>query len=850
MAIVASPQELPDDAAQEAASTLEQTWRRPAGIVGWITAVNHRAIGKRYIATGLLFFALAGIAALLMRVQLMFPESRFLNHDLYNQLFTMHGTTMMFLFAVPIMEGVGIYLVPLMIGTRDMAFPRLNAFGYYIFLLAGVLLWMSLFFGSAPDGGWFAYVPLTGPEYSPGAGIDFYVTLITFLEVAALVAAVELIITVFKLRAPGMSLNRIPLFVWAILVMAFMIVFAMPPLMVGSVELMLDRTIATDFFNPDAGGQPLLWQHLFWFFGHPEVYIILVPALGIVSALVSTFSRRPIIGYIPLVLSFVAIGFLSFGLWVHHMFAAGLPSLSLSFFTAASMMIAIPSGVQIFATLATMAAGRVTFNTPMLYVVGFVVIFVLGGITGVMVAMVPFDWQVHDTYFVVAHFHYVLIGGAVMPLFGGIHYWFPKVTGRLLDERLGRWQFWLLFTGFNVTFFPMHITGFFGMPRRVYTYLDGLGWNELNFISTIGAFIVAVALLLFVVNLVKSWRNGEEAGPNPWNAGTLEWATTSPPQPYNFYEIAVVRSREPLWDAPETQERREQEAQELREEGLLALSNDRRETLGTTAMDARPQQRVVLPGPTWLPLWTALAAGFTFVATMIDLALVPVGAFLVFILIVAWHWPDAQQRDMGYAKAGPPGSLPTSTVASQYGAQPPFYHGVLFLLLIEAVVFASLISSYFYLRSGAAEWPLGGISEPELLLPTINTVVLLVSSIPIHFADSGIRKGNQFRLRAGLIAGFILGLIFLALKYVEYSNLDYTWATNAYGSIKWTIVGFHSAHVIALLLKTVVVGALAFQGYFNEERNAGVQANGIYWHFVVAVWIPLYATLYLAPYLF
>ncbi len=848
MAVAASPQQLTDDhAQQEAVSTLEETWRRPPGFVGWLIAVNHRTIGLRYIATGLFFFVLAGLAALLMRIQLMFPASQFLDHNAYNQLFTMHGTAMMFLFAVPIMEGVGIYFVPLMLGARDMAFPRLNAFGYYTYLLAGLVLWGSLLFNSAPDGGWFAYVPLTNNEFSPGAGTDFYLTLITFREVAALVAAVELIVTIFKQRAPGMTINRIPLFVWSILVMAFMIVFAMPPLMVASVELMLDRTIATDFFNPAAGGHPLLWQHLFWFFGHPEVYIILIPGLGIVATVVATFARRPIIGYIPLVLSFVAIGFLSFGLWVHHMFAAGLPALSLSFFSVASMMIAIPSGVQIFATLATMAAGRVQFKTPMLYVVGFVLIFVTGGITGVMVAMVPFDLQVHDTYFVVAHFHYVLIGGAVMPLFAGIFYWFPKVTGRLLDERLGRWQFWLLFTGINVTFLPMHLTGFLGMPRRVYTYLDGLGWNTLNLISTLGAFIIALGVILFLVNVLKSLRDGQAAGPNPWNAGTLEWATTSPPAPYNFEKIPQVRSREPLWDTSSTVEEAASSAGVV-EEGVLALSNWRRETLGTTVLDARPEQRIVLPNATWLPLLTALAVGFTFVAVMIDLILVPIGAFLVFVAIVGWHWPFGRKRDMQYAKAGPPNSLPASTVATAHGSSPPFSNGIWFLILIEAVVFSSLISTYFYLRAASVEWPLGGIGKPELLLPTINTVVLLASSIPIYIADQGIRNGNQFRLRLGLLVSFILGAIFVALKVYEYANLDYTWATNAYASIKWTIVGFHTAHVLTLLLKTVVVTVLAFQGYFNEERNAGVQANGVYWHFVVAVWIPLYATLYLAPY--
>ncbi|MEZ4733965.1 MAG: cbb3-type cytochrome c oxidase subunit I [Caldilineaceae bacterium] len=422
---------------------LEQTWRTPAGIMRFLTAVNHRAVGARYLVTGFIFFTLAGIAALLMRIQLAVPENTFLNPDLYNQIFTTHGTTMMFLFAVPIMEGVGIYLTPLMIGARDMAFPKLNAFGYFVYLIAGATIWGSLFFGVAPDGGWFNYVPLTGPQYSPGIRIDFYTTMITFLEIAALVAAIELIVTIFTMRAPGMSINRLPLFVWAILVMAFMIVFAMPPLVVASVELALDRVIGTHFFHTAMGGDPLLWQHLFWVFGHPEVYIIFVPALGIVSAIVPTFARRPIVGYELLVLSFVSIGILSFGLWVHHMFTTGLTPLGLNFFTVASTVIGIPSGIQIFATLATLASGRLVIKTPILYIIGFVITFVIGGISGIMVASVPFDQQVHDTYFVVAHFHYVLVGGAVFPLFAGIHYWFPKITGRLLHERLGVWGFWL-----------------------------------------------------------------------------------------------------------------------------------------------------------------------------------------------------------------------------------------------------------------------------------------------------------------------------------------------------------------------------------------------------------------------
>lgn len=825
--------------------TLNQTWESPKGVIGWLTAVNHRAVGAKYIVTGFIFFLLAGFTALLMRIQLLFPENTFLNPDLYNQLFTMHGTTMMFLFAVPIMEGIGIYLVPLMIGARDMALPRLNVFGYYVYLISGIVLYISLFIGSAPDGGWFAYVPLTGPEYSPGLGIDFYTTLITFIEVAALVAAVELIITILKMRAPGMTLNRMPLMVWAILVMAFMILFAMPTVMVATVELMLDRNIGTHFFNPEMGGNPTLWQHLFWFFAHPEVYIIFVPALGIVSTVIQTFTRRPIIGYTPLVLSLVSIGIVSFGLWVHHMFTTGLPILGMSFFAIASFMIAIPSGVQIFSALATLWYGKIILKVPMLYVIGFILTFVIGGITGVMVAAVPFNWQVHDTYFVVAHFHYVLIGGSVFPLFAGIHYWFPKVTGRMLNERLGRWEFWLSFIGFNITFLPMHLTGFLGMPRRVYTYLPGLGWDWLNFISSIGAFMIATGVALFLVNAFRSLRQGKFVGNDPWNAGTLEWSISSPPPNYNFSKFPVVKSRHPLWDDPEQFTELDQQIET--ENPILMLKYDRRESLGTSILDANPQMRITLPGPTIIPFLATLAATVIFAGSIVNLIFVPIGVLLFFVALVAWNWP--RHRDMSISKAGPEGSLPTDVVVRKYGIQPPIWWGVAFLILIETVVFSSLVASYYYLASGAEEWPIGSVDPPDLLLPIISAVVLFISSIPIIWADTGIKKGDLRRLKIGLIIGFMLGLLFLMLKYIEYSGLDYNWATNAYTSVMWVITGFHSAHVVALLLKTSVVLVLAFQGYFNEERQMGVEVNGLYWHFVVVLWVPLFFTLYLFPHL-
>jgi cytochrome c oxidase subunit I+III len=511
-------------AEEEAAlrARLEATWANPTGLRGVLTAVDHKIIGRRYIVTGMVFFFLAGILALLMRAQLARPESGLIGPDRYNQIFSMHGTTMMFLFAVPIMEAVAVYLVPLMCGARNISFPRLNAYGYWVYLFGGAMIWIAFLLNVGPETGWFSYVPLAGPEFSPGKRTDFWAQMITFTEVAALAVAVQLVAMILKQRAPGMTLSRMPLFLWSMLVTSFMVIFAMPAVMLASSFLISDRLIGTQFFNPAEGGDPLLWQHLFWFFGHPEVYIIFLPALGMVSHIVTTFARRTILAYPAMVLALLANGFLAFGLWVHHMFATGLPRLGDSFYTSASMMIAIPSGLQIFAWIATLWDGKPRFRTPLLFVIGFIVIFVLGGLTGVMLAAVPLDLQVHDTYFVVAHFHYVLIGGAVFPLFGAIYFWFPKVTGRMLDERAGVWNFWTFFVGFNVTFFPMHLLGMIGMPRRIYTYKSGLGWDLWNLIASLGSVLIAFSMIIFLVNVVISLRRGRVAGDNPgtpraWN---------------------------------------------------------------------------------------------------------------------------------------------------------------------------------------------------------------------------------------------------------------------------------------------------------------------------------------------
>jgi cytochrome c oxidase subunit I+III len=606
---------------------LERAWGTRPGLVGWLSEIDHKAIGRRFIMTAMGFFAAGGILAALMRLQLARPENTLIGPDLYNQIFTMHGTTMMFLFAVPVMEAMAVYLVPLMVGTRNIAFPRLNAYAYWVYLCGGLMLYGAFFVNSGPDAGWFSYPPLAGPQYSPGKRVDFWAQLITFTEVSGLLVAIILITTTFKLRAPGMTLNRIPLFVWAMLVMSFMIVFAMPAVMFASTALITDRLTGTHFYNPAEGGDAMLWQHLFWFFGHPEVYIIFVPALGFLSSIISTFARRPIFGYPVMVMSVIATGFLGFGLWVHHMFATDAPELGKSFFTAASMIIAVPTALQIFCWIATLWTGRLNFRTPLLFVLAFFIILVIGGLTGIMLASVPLDLQVHDTYFVVAHLHYVLIGGAVFPLFGAFYYWFPKITGRMLSERIGKWNFWLFFIGFNVTFFPMHHLGLYGMPRRVYTYPANLGWSDLNLLATLGAATMAISMILFIVNVVASYRRGAPAGDNPWGASTLEWATASPPPVYNFARIPVVGAREPLWEPAGIQGRVE------------GLAIDSPENLVTHVFDAAPDHRLLYPSPSIWPFLSALATTVLFIGSIFTPWAIVWGSVPVAIALTAWFWP-------------------------------------------------------------------------------------------------------------------------------------------------------------------------------------------------------------------
>jgi cytochrome c oxidase subunit I+III len=586
---------------------LDELWDEEPGIVGFVTTVNHKRIGRRYLVTAGFFFMLAGIEALVMRTQLGTPENKLVSPELYDQLFSLHGTAMIFFFATPMNFGFGNFLLPLMIGTRDMAFPRLNALSYWIFLFSGIFMFMSLPLGLAPDAGWFAYVPLSRSNLA-NLNLDFYTLGLLFLAISSTIGSMNVIVTAIKMRAPGMSLNRAPLFVWAIVVQSFMLVFALPPLDTANIMLFMDRRFGTDFFNTHAGGDSILWQHLFWLFGHPDVYIIVLPAMGIVSSVIPTFSRRPIMAYPFVVLATVATGIISFGVWVHHMFAVGLSDVSLTFFSAATLTISVPAGIQMLAWIGTMWRGRIVVTTAMLYAISFIVAFVIGGVTGVMFAVVPFDQQVTDTYFVVAHFHYVLFGGAVLPMLAGLFYWWPKFTGRMTDHRWSVVSFVLVFGGFNITFFPMHIAGLLGMPRRLWTYQPGLGWTTLNRIETIGSYILAVGFLVTLGVFVQSLLRGERAPDDPWGGNTLEWATGSPPKEYNFAVIPTVHSANPLWDGQtlaSMAERRYDENRTLLHE---------HQALRTSELDAREEIVLTMPEETVVPLMVAavLTAVFCF----------------------------------------------------------------------------------------------------------------------------------------------------------------------------------------------------------------------------------------------
>ena len=602
----------------------------PTGVWSWITTIDHKRIGILYGVTAFIMFLTGGLEALYIRLQLARPGQEFVTAETFNQLFTMHGTTMIFLAIMPMGAAFFNFIIPLQIGARDVAFPRLNAFSYWTFLAGALMLKLSWFLGGAPNAGWFGYAPITGAAYSPGQGIDFWILSLQILGIASLAAAFNFIVTIVNMRAPGLSLMRLPLFTWMTLVTSILLVLAFPVITVALIELMFDRFFGTNFFVPTAGANPLLWQHLFWIFGHPEVYILILPAMGIVSEIVPTFSKKPLFGYPVVVLSGVIIGFMGWMVWSHHMFTVGLGPIANSVFALTTMAIAVPTGVKIFNWIGTIWGGSVEMKTPMLFSIGFVALFIVGGLSGVMHSSAASDAQQQDTYFIIAHIHYVLFGGSIVALLGGVYYWYPKVTGRLMDETVGKINFWLMFIGMNIAFFPMHFLGLDGMPRRIYTYDPDMGWNLWNMVSSIGALLVALSVLVFMINAIRSYKKGEVAGADPWDARTLEWSIPSPPPEYNFAQIPTVHDRDAFW----AQKRA----------GVRAVP----------VAGGSEEHDVHLPQPSYWPFVVSvglLIAGYGLVYlgsyNPVAIAVAVVGTFIAMFAVYAWSFEPVNDPDEG-----------------------------------------------------------------------------------------------------------------------------------------------------------------------------------------------------------
>ena len=799
---------------------LERAWETPKG---WrfLTVVNNTHIGLLYLGTALLFFVLAGILALIMRAQLALPNNDLVSHQLYNQLFTMHGTVMMFLFAVPVIEALGVFLLPGMVAARDLPFPRLGAYAYWAYAIGGLIFFGTLFFNVAPDGGWFMYPPLTGTKYTPSDSADWWLLGIGFIEISAIAGAIEIIVGVLRTRAPGMTLSRMPLYAWAMLVVGGMIVFGFPPVILATLLMELERAFDWPFFIAAKGGDPVLWQHLFWLFGHPEVYIIFLPAAGMVSMMIPALCRTPIVGYRWVVGALLGVGILSFGLWAHHMFTTGMPHRSATLVSAASMLVAIPTAIQVFAWIATLWRGRMLREAPGWFLLAFIGVFVLGGLTGVMLAVVPFDWQVHDTHFVVAHLHYVLIGGMVFPLFAAIYYWAPAVSGKKLSERMARWGCGLMFLGLNLAFFPMHITGMLGMPRRVHTYAEGLGWDSLNMLSTAGAFVLAAGVLVVLVDIALHLRIGGKVDANVWNASSLEWL---PLHSYGPRSIPLVRSREPLWDHPEL-------AREVAEgrHFLPGTATGLRETIVTSPVDAKPQYVLIVPGPSWLPLIAGAGTAAFFLLLTVKMVPAAIGGGIVGLAaMLMWMW----QTDRGATH--PPVDIGGGITLPVYASGPVSHSwwAMVVLMVVDGTVFASLVFSYSYLTMAVADaCPPAGVTLPGLAWPAAAALGWIASSLAFEFAKGKLRK--SFLVSTSLLGAIALMLgAFGADLYGQWqSGLRAT--DHAYGAVVYAVLAWQGFHVCILLVMAAYTLARSWAGLLDEKRRVTFDNTRLFWHYMV-----------------
>lgn len=810
---------------------LKKAWACPKGWRYW-SEVNNSEVGLWYTLTSLGFFLFAGVLALLIRVQLSWAENDFLSAEAYNQIFTMHGTVMMFLFAIPIFEAISIMLLPQMLGARDLPFPRLSAYGYWCFLLGGIFVCGSLFFGVAPEGGWFMYPPLT-TSYQPGVGADIWLLGLTFIEIASIAAAIELIVGILKCRPPGMRINLIPIYSWYILVVAVMILFAFPPLIAGDILLEMERAFDWPFFDAKRGGDPLLWQHLFWIFGHPEVYIIFLPSIALVATIIPTFAKRALVGYSWVVLSAIGTGFLSFGLWVHHMFTTGLPGITLGIFSAASQAVAIPTGVQIFCFLATLIAGKFIKSVPMLFAVSGVVTFIIGGLTGVMVAVAPFDFQTHDTFFIVGHLHYVLIGGSLFPIIAGIYYYAPLVKKRKLSDKLGTRAFWLILAGFNITFFPMHISGLLGMPRRVFTYPEELGVSGLNLTSSFGSFILAAGLLIIVYDVLKPRKEEPYSPKNPWAAGTLEWLQEIPDKLWGVRTIPLISSRYPLWQ-------QENFVQDV-EAGRFYLpdaAEEFRETLITSTLDAKPIQCLRVPGPTFITHIAALfSAGFFIFATFHWWIPTLLSGVLAVVAIVYWLWtgtawiPEKKNKDVGLGQ-----SLPLY----QSGPEAVGWWAMFITMAADQTAFISLMFGYFFYWTVGANYDASTHGDMEigliLLILIFGTLAWAGTLLSRKWNKLIERSRSSFSLIGSSLLGFVSGILFLLLP--SRGGLDPT--SHVYPAMVWVICGWCSLHFFLGAFMNIYCFARKIAGKMTAEYDADIQNVTLYWHFcLLSLWIAL-----------
>jgi len=808
---------------------LDKIWATPPGW-GRLSAVNHNILGKRFMVVALVFFTIGGVLAMLIRAQLATPNSAFIGPELYNQIFTMHGTVMMFLFAIPMFEGLAIYMLPKLLGARDLAFPRLTAYGFWCYLFGGTILIVAMLAGYAPNAGWFMYTPLSSGTYSPGINADVWLLGITFVEISAVTAAVELVVTILKMRAPGMSLTRMPIFGWYMLVTAGMMLIGFPPLILGSILLELERAFDLPFFDPTRGGDPLLWQHLFWLFGHPEVYIIFLPAAGVLSTMIPTFARRPLLGYNAIIVAIVAMAFLSFGLWVHHMFTVGIPHLALAFFSAASALVAIPTAVQIFAWIGTLASGRPKFDIPMLYVVGFFIVFVCGGLTGVMLAMVPFNSQAHDSYFVVAHLHYVLVGGFVFPMLAALYYWLPHFTGRRSVYGLSIPAFWLILIGFNLTFFLMHLTGLMGMPRRISTYPSNWGWDWLNLLSSVGGFLMTMGFALVLIDIIMQFRFGRRTGRNPWKARTLEWAMPTPPPPYNFAAIPEINARADDLDIDAL-------GGELAGgRGYLAFPRaDRQETLGVDMMTGEPDQVIILPQPSFLPLWTALATAAFFLGLLFKVYwIVPIATVAVVILFFLWTRPLGARRNMGAIDIGQGRAVPVDGEVKDNVT----YWASLSGIAVDATLYASLLFGALYLAVIAPGWdePLPAINW----LPAIALVTAIVSLALARRAETSNAKGVSpapMLMLAACVGMATTLIIVMGMAIIP----DPTAHANL--ALRFVILAYCAVHSAVAVLLALHAWLRCRGGFVSSARATDLRVTRVWTDFAAITQLPGWAVL-------